>query len=399
MDLLILTPLLATLFLSVSASILGVLIYLRKEALLSETLSHSAFLGIVLGLVLSHVVHLSLVYPVAFLVSFVALKLVRSIKRELTSDAALCFVLAFFFSLAILCSSLLQTSYPTLMRGANSYLYGSAASVLKSDVWLYAVLAVATIVVIVLFMPLIRSSYFDRQYCESIGFKTKFLDKVIEVLFLLSIVTAIKSVGVVLITAMLITPAIFARLWTKSLATMFCLALLCGAISCLLGLYFSVVYRFSSGPFIVLVSSAFTLVSILISPRGLIARYYRRFCFSSRIQQENILKALYKNRVVETKKNLFSWFCLWLKRQTTLSSKGWVLAENGARRAKLVIRRHRLWEAYLCFKLKNDPRLVHASAERVEHIMNEQIEEGIDMSLDYPKRDPHDQEIFQRESL
>jgi manganese/zinc/iron transport system permease protein len=398
MDTLILTPLFGTLFLSIAASLLGVLVYLKKEALLSETLSHSAFLGVVIGFVLSHLLQLPLVYPMAFLIASLSLKMVRHLKKSYTSDSTLCFVLALFFSLAILISSLFQKSYPILIRGANSYLYGSAATICKSDVWVYGALALCCLLLVLICLPILKTCYFDKEYCKSLGISTAKLDKLIEALFILCIVTAIKSVGVVLITAMLITPAIFARLWTRSFGAMFALASFSGAFSCLFGLMLSIEYRVSSGPCIVLVSSAITLISVFVATRGLIVKFYRKAHFRARIVQENILKALFKGNRLDGSV-FFSLLTLRLRGLIIFNRGWWSLTQKGRARAMLVIRRHRLWEAYLCFKLNSDPSMVHNSAEQVEHILNEQLEKELDESLDYPTKDPHNQEIFQRPVL
>ena len=402
MDSLILAPFLGTLFLSITASQLGVLVYLKKEALLSETLSHAAFLGLVIGLVFSHIVKIDLCIACAFVTSVLALKMLSYLGKIYTKDSALCFVLALFFSIAMILSSLLQKNYPVMIRGANAYLYGSASTICKDDVYIYALFTMITLIFIAFAFRYLKISYFDEHYAKNIGRGSRHLSLIGNALFLLSIVTAIKSVGVVLITAMLITPAIFARLWTKTLSQMFVIAFLGASTSAVLGLFLSIKMKVSSGPCIVLTSSILTFISLIFSPNGLLHRWIQRVGFKILIAEENLLKSLLKKEGSMDKSFLPNYripLMLMAKGDVVWGNGKIFLTEKGEKRGKIVLRRHRLWEAYLCFKLNSPVNKVHASAERVEHILHETIEKQIDKELNFPKTDPHNQEIFQRSNL
>ena len=133
------------------------------------------------------------------------------------------------------------------------------------------------LVVVLLFWKEFKILLFDKDFAKTLGFNTKAIDVIITSFIVLAIVLGLQTVGVVLMSAMLLAPAAAARQWTNSLATMVFLAAIFGAISGVLGTAISASENnLSTGPVIVLVAAVFVFVSFIFSPsRGLLFKHIR----------------------------------------------------------------------------------------------------------------------------
>ena len=133
------------------------------------------------------------------------------------------------------------------------------------------------LIVLLLFWKELKISLFDSDYTKTLGFNIKFLDILITTFIVIAIVLGLQTVGVVLMSAMLLAPAAAARQWTNSLSIMVIIAAIFGAFSGILGTAISASHNnLSTGPVIVLVAAVFVLVSFIFSPgRGLLFREIR----------------------------------------------------------------------------------------------------------------------------
>jgi manganese/zinc/iron transport system permease protein len=118
---------------------------------------------------------------------------------------------------------------------------------------------------------------FDIDYAKTLGFNVKTIDILITSFIVLAIVLGLQTVGVVLMSAMLLAPAAAARQWTNSLGIMVVLAAIFGATSGVVGTAISASQNnLSTGPVIVLVAAFFVVFSFIFSPsRGLLFRQIR----------------------------------------------------------------------------------------------------------------------------
>lgn len=369
----------------VASSLMGVLIFLRKKSLLSETLSHSTYPGACLGIVLFGFLEewtFVAVLAGAFFTSLLGLKAIQ--KMEKTSpDAALTFVLATFFGLGILITSAFQATKKT-----KELLFGQAATMSDMHIWIYGGLAMAVVLFLCLTFRPLQASLFDPQFSKSAKIPVEPLEKILFWLLLLSLIVGIRSVGVVLMSGMVIAPAVAARQFSDRLQTVLILAGLFGALSGLFGNMLSVYADIPTGPAIVLVATAFALFSLF---RGLLFRLYRIWAFRLRCVEENFLKTLWKKKPL----SVATWtgkIALW-----RLQKEGWVhcnaLTPDGLKKASSIIRLHRLWELYLTEELGVQIEKVHRTAEEMEHIITPEMEERLTKLLENPKHDPHHQPI------
>ncbi|MCB1119309.1 MAG: ABC transporter permease, partial [Chlamydiia bacterium] len=147
-----------------------------------------------------------------------------------------------------------------------------------------------------------------------------------------------------------------------------------------------------------------TLLSLFIAPeRGILFRYYRMLRFRWNCVSENILKSLWGreesfNEILSTHdvSRCYLLLVLWrLKHQGWLRYREgvYVLTSHGERRAKWIVRLHRLWEVYLADYLGVGEERVHCNAEEMEHILTKDLEKELVALLDNPKVDPHHQPI------
>lgn len=425
-------PTLGCMLMGLSASLMGVIAYLRKESLLGEALSHASYPGVILGTLLAanfvdpNSTNLILsIFSItgAFLFALLGYSLIHFLETrwKIHSDSALCFILSLFFGLGILLASQIQFSHSALYRQSLSYLYGQAATMNDKHIILYGILSLMVASMILLFYKEIKVLTFDRDYAKALGLKVRLLDTLILIFLSLSIVIGIRSVGVVLMSAMIIAPAAAARQYTHRLSYLLILAGSFGMISGFLGNFFSVelghylsfqypALRLSipTGPMIVLVASSICILSLLFSPeRGLCVRLARMAIFRSRCLRENLLKFMWRqgkerfyslNEIIQKQEisKLYLFYILF-----SLSRQGWVdrkgskfkLTQDGIHRAAHIVRLHRLWEVYLYSYLGVGPDRVHKSAEEIEHILNPELEKELTLLLDNPKIDPHDQPI------
>lgn len=428
-------PTLGTMLMCFAASMVGVLVFIRKRSLLGEALSHATYPGVTLAAFLASLFHLEKALPMmilggAFLFALLAFWVIDCLQTrfKIYADAALCFVLATFFGMGVLLASYLQVTHIQEYRQIQVYLYGQAATMGDHHIWLYGFFSLLMIATFLMFYREFQVISFDKQFGTSLGLRVWLAEIVIFLLVALAIVIGIRSVGVVLMSAMLIAPAIGARQWTHHFSSMLILAGFFGILSGFLGNYFSVKFstqfaslfpgnRFSfpTGPSIVLVASFIAIFSLFFAPkRGLVIRYCRFILFRIHRMEENVLKTLWRYESTEQKplfyKELpkilgsfpFTFFLImirlrlkrWIKKE---ASGSYILTPTGAARGRRIIRLHRLWEVYLFDYLGIGAEKVHKSAEEIEHILTEDLEKQLTLLLSNPQHDPHHQPIPQHE--
>ena len=288
-------PTFACIFMCIACSLMGTIAFLTKRSLLGESISHAAYPGVILGTFVGATLGFGFEFcaaAFALLFSMLSLKAIGMMeKRGVNGDAALCFALASFFGIGILLASWLQSAHPMLARGALIYLYGQAATMTDGHIVAYGALACAVVLFIVIAYRPLQATLFDPNFSASAGIGGRGLQAVIFTLFLLAIVLGVRSVGVVLMSGMLIAPAAASRQFTDKLSSLLGLSAFFGALSGFLGNVLASELRLPTGPAIVLVGASIALLSLLFAPkRGALFRVSRILLFRMRCIEENILK-------------------------------------------------------------------------------------------------------------
>ena len=258
---------------------LGSFAVLRKQSLLGDAISHAALPGIAISFLITGAKDSNTLLLGALVSGLIGTFWIRGIvtKTHLKSDTALGLILSLFFGFGMLLLTFIQKQPNANQAGLDKYLFGQAATLVESDVWMMAIVTGICLVVVLLFWKEFKILLFDKDFAKTLGFNTKAIDIIITSFIVLAIVLGLQTVGVVLMSAMLLAPAAAARQWTNSLVTMVFLAAIFGAISGVLGTAISASENnLSTGPVIVLVAAVFVFVSFIFSPsRGLLFKHIR----------------------------------------------------------------------------------------------------------------------------
>jgi len=258
---------------------LGSFAVLRKQSLLGDAISHAALPGIAIAFLIIGTKNSSAFLLGALISGMIGTFWIRGITRKthLKSDTALGLILSLFFGFGMLLLTYIQKQPNANQAGLESYLFGQAATLLESDVWLMIGVTGVSLIVLLLFWKELKLLLFDANYTKTLGFNIRFLDILITSFIVIAIVLGLQTVGVVLMSAMLLAPAAAARQWTNNLSVMVILASIFGALSGIIGTGISASNNnLSTGPVIVLVAGVFVLVSFIFSPgRGLLFREIR----------------------------------------------------------------------------------------------------------------------------
>lgn len=246
----------------------GVLVMIRKESMLGEVISHTSYPGIALGVLLAS---FSLPYwenfivqGTAFFFGVISVLLINKLKKslKLKSDSALCFTLTFFFGLGVLIVSILQDINPECYKRSQVFLYGDYETNLDSGLCFYLSALLIFVLVIWILYRRIELITFDRVFSKI----SKVCSWNIEnILVIAAIILGIKSIGLLLMSGMLVLPALSARKWVGSLASFFIISAVFGIFSALLGTYLSKKILLPTGPTILL--SSILLCGISLTAR------------------------------------------------------------------------------------------------------------------------------------
>jgi len=265
---------LGTAVLGAICGMLGSFAVLRKQSLLGDAISHAALPGIAIAFLITGAKDSNILLLGALVSGLIGTFWIRGMttKTHLKSDTALGLVLSLFFGFGMLLLTYIQKQPNANQAGLDKYLFGQAATLVEKDVFLMVIVTGICLFVVLLFWKELKLLLFDEDYTKTLGFNIRFLDILITFFIVLAIVLGLQTVGVVLMSAMLLAPAAAARQWTNSLGIMIFLAAIFGAFSGVFGTAISASQNnLSTGPVIVLVATVFVIISFIFSPgRGLL---------------------------------------------------------------------------------------------------------------------------------
>jgi len=406
--------------LGASAGVVGCFTLLRRRALAGDAIAHSVLPGVCLAFMLTGVKNPFVLLAGAVATGWLSLWVIDviSANSRIKPDTAIGLVLSVFFGVGILLLTVIQQSGNAAQSGLDKFLFGKAASMLSSDVYVFGTLAALIITVVALLFKHFTLLAFDENFARVIGLPVRALETLLATLTVLAVATGIQAVGVVLMSAMLITPAAAARFWTNRLRVMLPLAALFGAVAGVAGAFISYLMpAMPTGPWVVVALTFIALVSMLFAPkRGLLAKWLQNRQNRLKMLEENVLKMFYYLYEQQTTPQLPLTAGIeqlltirnvplpqlktglrrlkakkWIVAQQGVS--GWQLTPAGMEKARHVVRLHRLWELYLSQHLKLAADHVHDDAEAMEHLLTPEMEQQLDNLLGYPHTDPHNSNI------
>jgi manganese/zinc/iron transport system permease protein len=290
------TVLIGAALLGAISGMLGTFAVLRRQSLLGDALSHAALPGVCLGFLVAGGRDLGSVMAGAFVTGALAALIMMLIVRRTTlkTDAALGIVLSVFFAAGIVLLTVIQSDGGSGSLGLMTFLFGQAAAILRSDLWIMGGIGAAALLLVLVFWKEFKLVSFDADFARAQGFPVTVLEAGLTVMVALAIVVGLQLVGVILMVALLIAPAAAARQWTNSLGGMVFLSSAIGAASGAGGALVSATTRgLATGPVVVLIATAIVIVSLLIAPgRGLVWQVASARRARARISDGRVLAAL-----------------------------------------------------------------------------------------------------------
>lgn len=386
----------------IACGVLGCYLVLRRMAMLGDALSHAVLPGVVVAFLLtgsSGIAGLFLGALLAGLLTAGLIKLVSEFSRT-KEDSAIGIVFTALFAVGIILIS-------SLGRGTHfdlkCFLFGDPLAVGRDDLIMMAVIApVVLAIVFVLYHPLKLVS-FDPVVAATMGISVTAMHYLLMGMLSATVVAGLKTTGVILVVAMVITPASAAYQLSNRLWPMLLLAGLFGAMSAAAGMSVAFITNSPTGPAMVLVATLIFACAMLFSPLdGVLFRTLRRYRVRWHIAGEDMLKAVYRlgeagasctpahvavrtGLAIGTVRSS----ARRLERYGFLTRHSGLLAltPNGRRRATGLVRAHRLWESYLADEAGLGMDAIHDEAERLEHAHD--LADEVDVKLGGPQRDPH----------
>jgi len=255
---------LAGLVVGAVCSLLSVYVVLKRLAFIGQGISHSAFGGVALALLLFeesttaglkiNLVTLAFCLMVALLIGWF------SRRSKVSEDSAI----GVFFALSMAAGVIFVGLRERYTGEVFNYLFGNILGVSSTDVTTISVLAVIVVIPIAVFYKELFFFCFDERLAGVSGIPVRFLHYLLLTLLALTIVISMKVVGIILVSAFLVIPGSAARLFTKRFSRMFLVSAAIGVGSSIAGLWLSYELGIPSGATIVIVQFAVLIVAMVI---------------------------------------------------------------------------------------------------------------------------------------
>lgn len=233
---------------AIVAAAVGTFVVLKGLAFMGDAIAHTAFTGIALALIVGVSVYMGALF-FALLTALGVVFLTRVSRMK--NDTALAILFTGVFALGIV----LLSGSPGFVGDLNSLLLGSVMAIQAQEIVLIAWVALALGVILFLFYQRFVLVSFDPVGAEAAGFPVTLFQSLLLAIIAVAIVISIQAVGVVLVVALLITPAATASLLTKRLKLLILLSSVFGLLSSFFGIYISYFFGAPPGATVVLVAT------------------------------------------------------------------------------------------------------------------------------------------------
>jgi manganese/zinc/iron transport system permease protein len=284
--------LIGAVILGVAAGVLGTFAVFRERSLVGDALSHATLPGVCIAFIVTgakDAATLAIGAGIACLVGAVLIVLIERSGR-IRPDAAIGVVLASFFSLGIVLLTYLANFNNASQAGLDKYLFGQAAGLLESDLVVMGALCLVSLVAVALAFRPLKTTLFDASFAGSIGLPVRLLELAMTALLVIAIVIGVRTVGAILMVAMLIVPAVTARQLSDRLSTLLPIAGVVGAVVGATGALLSESAALPTGPVIVVTGFVVALAALLFAPgRGAAWRVRQVARDRSRLSTESVL--------------------------------------------------------------------------------------------------------------
>lgn len=253
------SALLTAIMVGIMSGIVGSFIILRGMSLMGDAISHAVLPGVAVAYMFGFniLIGASLFgILAAVLIGFVAS------RSKIKTDTSIGVIFSAFYALGFILISMAESS-----TNLHHILFGNILAVSDNDIMTTAIVLGVVILFVVAFYKELLVTSFDETYAKTYGLKVQIIHYALMLVLTLVTVSALQTVGIILVVAMLITPAATAFLWTDKLNWMLILSAILGVISSTVGLYFSYTFNWASGPAIVIVAAMLFTLSFIFSPK------------------------------------------------------------------------------------------------------------------------------------
>jgi len=257
--------LVASAMVGVVCAIVGTYVVLRGIAFIGDAIAHAAFPGIVAAYLLAIPFYLGA--AIAAVTTALAIGVVTK-RAGIRQDTAIGVLFAGTFALGVFMFSSIQGYVADLF----SFLFGNVLAIGPQDLVALLALGLGVIAVIAVLWKELLYATFDPLGAAASGIPVERLEYLFLALVALTIVVSLQAVGIILVVAMLITPAATAQLLTVRFMRLMLAAAAVGIASSIIGLYLSYWLNVASGATIVLVQTGMFLLALVLGPQGVIAR-------------------------------------------------------------------------------------------------------------------------------
>ena len=291
------TILLGAASLGVVSGVVGSYAVLRRQSLMGDVMSHAALPGIVVAFLVvgaKERIAIFLGAAVSAALAAAAIGLVTSNSR-IKTDSAMGIALSVFFGLGLVLLTYAQHAPDANQAGLDKFLFGQAEALVERDVAVIALTGLFALSVVGAFWKELKLLCFDPDFGGTMGFSPKLLDALVTAVMVSAIVIGLQTVGVVLMSSMLIAPAVAARQWTSGMGGMVAASALVAAVSGVAGVAASAgLENVPTGPAVVVCASSVALFSVLFSPEGFFTRRLRDSRSRREIRKDYVLGALHR---------------------------------------------------------------------------------------------------------
>ncbi|MEE2996793.1 MAG: iron chelate uptake ABC transporter family permease subunit [Pseudomonadota bacterium] len=362
--------------LGVGGGVIGVFSLLRKRALISDAISHATLPGIAIAFMLSVALggsgrNLALLMAGAALTGAMGIFAVQWICRHtrLAEDTAIGTVLSVFFGIGIVLLSHIQTMQAAGQAGLNHFLLGSTALLTSDEALLISISSAVAIVCSIAFMKEFGSVAFDEGFAKAQGWRVARIDLIMMLLILAIVTIGLKTVGLILIIALVIIPPAAARFWTNRLGRMVALSGAFGGLAGWAGGSISALLPdMPAGAMIVLAATSIFIVSLLCAPRtGVVAWSVRQLGLQLTLAETRGLLAMASGNTPPDPmaRRMVRW-------RGYIDSNGQLTA-SGTLAATEADRQRQLWEAYRKRNPEADTSFYPLGGCRIEEVLSPDV--------------------------
>jgi len=400
--------LLASSMVGLMCGILGCFIVLRNMSLIGDALSHAVLPGVFFAFVFFgySTIGFFLGSTIAGLITAIIISWIQQ-NVDTKGDAAIGIIFTAMFSIGVMGISWLNHSEGVHLD-LKDFLFGTVLGISNEDIGLTFAICLYTIICVIVFYRQLFITTFQSTIAETMGVSVKTIHYFLMLLLSFAIVASLRTVGVILVVAMLITPAATALLLSDRLNRVIVISGVIGILSAVFGLIASILLDTTPGPAMTICATIFYFMAVLFSPtKGLLFRFRQNTIEKHRVVREDILRQVIKKYpdasmgISEIANRLgipISKIAKYARRMSqsqllAIENNEVTLTKAGVAKAERLVRAHRLWETYQVKKMGLESSQIHAEADEIEHFLSEELLDEIDKELGYPTKDPHDSPI------